>query len=88
MFPVVSIEMDYEAGAVYLRISRNKVRRTVEAAPEVFLDLDYRNAPVGLELINPEAVLLDTIRKVEREFHLPQVSRFVGEPLLKTAMNM
>jgi hypothetical protein len=40
---VVSVKLDCDAGAAYLRLSTNRVARTVEFSEDIYVDLDPRN---------------------------------------------
>lgn len=51
------IELDREAGALYLQIVQGEipdgaVARTLEIEPDVYLDLDAGNRPLGLEFVH------------------------------------
>lgn len=51
------IELDREAGALYLQIVPGEipaggVARTLEIEPDVYLDLDAENHPLGLEFVH------------------------------------
>ena len=46
--------------------------RTVEFAPEVFLDFDYKKRLIGVELLNPGTLYL---RKIAKKYHRPEVAK-------------
>lgn len=49
---VVSVKLDRDAGAAYLRLSTNSVARTVEFREDVYVDLDAVGVVVGVELLD------------------------------------
>lgn len=49
---VVSVKLDHDAGAAYLRLSTNSVARTVEFSEDIYVDLDAMGAVVGVELLD------------------------------------
>lgn len=53
----MKIELDKEAGALYVQIARGEipdgaVERTLELEPGVYLDLDAEGHPLGLEFVH------------------------------------
>ncbi len=49
---VVSVKLDRDAGAAYLRLSTNSVARTVEFSEDIYVDLDAMGVVVGVELLD------------------------------------
>jgi uncharacterized protein YuzE len=49
---VVSVRLDRDAGAAYLRLSTNRVARTVEFSEDIYVDLDAMGVVVGVELLD------------------------------------
>lgn len=49
---VVSVKLDRDAGAAYLRLSTNRVARTVEFSEDIYVDLDVTGVVVGVELLD------------------------------------
>ncbi|MGH3889727.1 MAG: DUF2283 domain-containing protein [Pseudonocardiaceae bacterium] len=47
---VVSVKLDRDAGAAYLRLSTNSIARTVEFSEDINVDLDAMGVVVGVEL--------------------------------------
>ncbi len=67
------ISYDNLAGAVYIKIKPEaEVARTVEFAPETFVDLDEDGDLIGIEMLNPGQLILMPIAK---KFHRPELSR-------------
>lgn len=50
--PKVSLQVDDEAGAAYLRLSANPVARTVEFNDDIWVDVDELNVVVGVEVLD------------------------------------
>jgi uncharacterized protein YuzE len=74
----MSLQVDAEAGAAYLRLSDNPVARTVEFSDDIYVDLNALDVVVGVELLDlGTAVPLD---ELERRFH-------VGSTALELLMN-
>jgi uncharacterized protein YuzE len=66
----MNIRIDTEARAVYMEFKHEKVARTVEFAPETFIDLDTRGRLLGIELLNPGTLEVQ-LRKIRNRFHIP-----------------
>ncbi|HVE96627.1 MAG TPA: DUF2283 domain-containing protein [Pseudonocardiaceae bacterium] len=49
---VVSVKLDRDAGAAYLRLSTNGVARTVAFSEDIYVDLDALGVVVGVELLD------------------------------------
>lgn len=49
---VVSVKLDRDAGAAYLRLSTNSIARTVEFSEDIYVDLDAMGVVVGVELLD------------------------------------
>lgn len=66
--PRVSVQIDAEAEAAYLRLGRGQVARTVEFAEDIFVDLDEFGVVLGIELLDLEMSLpLDDLAE---HFHI------------------
>lgn len=70
----MNIRIDTEARAVYVEFKADKVSRTVEFAPETFVDLDGRGHLLGIELLNPGTLEIQ-LRKIGKHFHIPDNKR-------------
>lgn len=61
---VLSLEVDGDAGAAYLKLSAAAVARTVAFTDDVFVDLDEHDMVVGVEVLDlTTAVPLDDLAK-------------------------
>jgi len=66
------ISYDNLADAVYIQLQPDtEVAKTVEFAPETFVDLDAHGELIGVELLNPTTVIL---RKLAKKYHRPELS--------------
>lgn len=63
----VSVKIDTEAGAAYLRLGRGQVARTVEFTEDVYVDLDQFGVVVGIELLDLDTPL--PLDKLAARFH-------------------
>jgi len=68
----MKISFDTLAKAIYIELEKRKVARTIEFAPEVFVDLDYKGELIGIELLNPGTLYL---KKIAKEFHKPDLKK-------------
>ena len=67
------VSYDNLADAVYIKIKPEaKVHRTVEFAPETFVDLDEDGYLIGIEMLNPGQLIL---KRIAKKFHRPELSR-------------
>ncbi len=48
----VSVTLDRDVGAAYLRLSTNSITRTVEFREDIYVDLDAMGVVVGVELLD------------------------------------
>jgi len=77
----ISLTIDKIAEAIYIRFSNNKVQKTIEPVPEIFMDLDYRGKVVGIEMINPGMISVRKMKKISRDFQIPQFHQLLETPL-------
>lgn len=72
------ITYDREADALNIILKRGKVARTVEAAPEVLIDLDSKGNPLYVEIIGASEKLgkknFSNVAIGKRIVHLPAFS--------------
>jgi len=54
--PPVEIDLDLEHHVAYVRVRKNKPKRTIEHAPGILLDVDAEGRLVGLEVLLPASV--------------------------------
>ncbi len=67
------ITYDSEADAINITFRSGKVKKTVEIAPEILLDLDNKNRPLYLEIIGAREKLG---RKNAEEFLLKNLQAY------------
>ncbi len=73
------ISYDSLAGVVYIKLRPEaKVARTVEFAPETFIDLTEDGELIGVEMLNPGQLIL---KKLAKEFHRPELSKINTQKL-------
>ena len=48
----LKITYDKEADAMYIYLNERKIKRTKEVSNLVFVDVDSKNQPVGVEILN------------------------------------
>ncbi len=67
------VSYDNIADAMYIQIDPvAKVAKTVEFAPETFVDLDSKGRLIGIEMLNPVGLVL---KRIAKKFHHPELSR-------------
>lgn len=64
----VSVKIDTEAGAAYLRLERSQVERTVEFDEDIYVDLDQFGVVVGIELLDLDTFL--PLDELGARFHI------------------
>jgi uncharacterized protein YuzE len=64
----VSVKIDTEAGAAYLRLGRGQVERTVEFGEALYVDLDQFGVVVGIELLDLDTSL--PLDELDARFHI------------------
>lgn len=68
----MNIRIDTEARALYVEFRHDKVARTVEFAPETFVDLDTRGRLLGVEVLNPGTLEVQ-IQRIAKRYTLPGI---------------
>ena len=68
----MNIRIDTEARALYVEFRHDKVARTVEFAPETFVDLDARGRLLGVEVLNPGTLEIQ-IQRIAKKYTLPGI---------------
>lgn len=77
------ISYDNIADAVYIKIRPEaKVARTVEFAPETFIDLTEDGDLIGIEMLNPGQLIL---KRLAKKFYRPELARINIEKLQQAA---
>ncbi len=67
------VSYDNLAEAIYINLRPGvRVAKTVEFAPETFVDLDSKGGLIGIEMLNPGRLVL---RRIAKRFHRPELSR-------------
>ncbi len=67
------ISYDNLADAVYIKIRPEaKVAKTIEFAPETFVDLTEEGELIGIEMLNPGNLIL---KRIAKKFHRPELSK-------------
>ena len=59
-----------ESDILFLQFSEGKVAKTVHREPDFFIDLDKKNTPLSLEIVNLHDTPQRALAQVIREFHL------------------
>ena len=67
------ISYDNLADAVYIKIRpEGTVAKTIEFAPETFVDLAEDGELIGIEMLNPGNLIL---KRIAKKFHRPELSK-------------
>jgi uncharacterized protein YuzE len=80
----LTITVDDEANALYVKLRDGKVSRTEEyPIDEVFVDLDSSGQVVGVEILHPVNINVSTVcKEISSKYKTPDFSRFLVEPLI------
>jgi len=73
----MTLILDTQACALYVRLKEGKVSKTREAMPEVFVDYSSRGEVIGIDLVSP---CVATLRKLAKQLHLPVLNRIRALP--------
>jgi uncharacterized protein YuzE len=49
---ILDIRLDHDVNALYIQFHSGRVARTVEVTDSVYIDMDAKDEPLGLEIIN------------------------------------
>ena len=73
----MTITYDPLANAVYIKLGDAKVHKTVEFAPEIFIDLDRDKKILGVELLRPGRIIVrKQMNKIANTYHIPSLKKF------------
>ena len=64
----IEVSVDAELDVAYIRLSRNKVVRTIDLTDDVMVDLDDLNVAVGVEVLTLDAHI--PFSKLESDCHV------------------
>lgn len=81
-FSGIQIEVDPEGEAIYLRLSRNRVKATRPLDTDVLVDVDAKGRPVGLEFLHSGCIVAG-LRKFQQVFDIPALRRIRVSALQK-----
>lgn len=68
MQPNVTIAIDHEAGAAYIRLSAERVARTAQVTDQFLVDLDAMGVAVGIEVLALSADI--PYERLEQDCHV------------------
>ena len=79
------ISFDPEVKALYIQLKDNKVSRTVEFAPQTFVDLDSRGDLIGVEMLQPGTltITIQVLKKISTQFNAPMLRRIPSDYIPK-----
>ena len=73
------VSYDSLADAIYIKIKPEaKVAKTIEFAPETFVDLSEDGDLIGIEMLNPGQLVL---KRLAKKFHRPELSKINPQKL-------
>jgi uncharacterized protein YuzE len=67
---VPTFQYDPDAEAVYIRISQGDVAETVEVTDELYIDVDEKGDPIGIEILGVDVSALSNLPGVQDETEL------------------
>ena len=77
-----NISFDPVAGAMYIRLSNNKIMETIELEDEVVVDIDAQRKLVGMEFLNPSKINVQ-LKQIVKVFNSPVLTFFKPNKLQK-----
>ncbi len=83
----MNIRIDTEAKALYLEVRHDRVARTVEFAPEAFVDVDRRGRLLGIELLNPGELYVQ-LRRIAKRYAVPDLDNRHIRQTIRTAKEL
>lgn len=84
----VTIEIDGEARALYIRLQDGEIAETIEypEQQEVFLDLDKQGHLLGIEILDPSGVDLELIfKQLAIDYEIDDLNSLVNKSLVELA---
>ena len=75
------ISFDPEAMSLYIQVKNAKVKRTVEIAPETFIDIDADGDLIGVEMLRPGRLTI--LKKIAAQYNSPNLKNIPLEYLPK-----
>ena len=55
---------DLDAGAIYFRLGRGRVRKTIEVTVKALFDIDEEGRVIGIEVLPTKSEILEGIRRI------------------------
>lgn len=84
----ITIEIDNEAKALYIRLKEGKIVKTVEYTEiqEIFLDIDEKEQLLGIEILDPSGIdLASVLRDIAERYGIDDLSSLVNKSLIELA---
>jgi uncharacterized protein YuzE len=83
----ITIEIDGEAKALYLRLQEGEIAETIEyPEQEVFLDQDDQKKLLGIEILDPSSINIKSVFKaIAERFGIDDLSSLVDKSLVDLA---
>jgi len=83
----ITIEIDDNAKALYFRLREGNITETVEyPGKEVFLDLDERGQVLGIEVLDPGSIDMQSIFKgLADHYGIEDLSSLVNKSIIELA---
>ena len=84
----ITFEIDGEAKALYIRLREGDITETIEypEEQEVFLDLDEQGRLLGIEVLDPSGVDMESIFKdLSERYGIGDLSSLVNKSLVELA---
>ena len=84
----ITIEIDDEAKALYIRLREGKIIKTVEYTEiqEIFLDIDENEQLLGIEILDPSGIdLASVLKDIAERYGIDDLSSLVNKSLIELA---
>ena len=84
----ITFEIDGEAKALYIRLREGDISQTTEypEEQEVFLDLDGQGQLLGIEVLDPAGIDIESVlKKLSERYGIDDLSSLVSKSLVELA---
>lgn len=84
----ITFEIDGEAKALYIRLREGDIAQTTEypEEQEVFLDLDEQGQLLGIEVLDPAGIDIESVlKKLSERYGIDDLSSLVSKSLIELA---
>lgn len=85
----ITFEIDGEAKALYIRLREGSIAETIEypAQQEVFLDMDEQGHLLGIEVLDPSSIDIESIfKELSQRYGIDDLTSLASKSLVELAI--